>query len=74
MTKQPEALRIADALGASKQYTGDEIWQASAMLRRQHKAIQKLRGALIGVEPHFEDIDCTVSIQAQKALRYTEGL
>lgn len=47
MTKQPEALRLADVLIGSPQFTGTPIWQAAAMLRRQHEAIKQLRECLI---------------------------
>lgn len=46
MTKQSEALRLADVLIGSPQFSGTPIWQAADMLRRQHEAIKKLREAL----------------------------
>ena len=45
MTK-PNALRIADNLAGSPNYTGTGIWEAVDIIRRQHEAIDTLREAL----------------------------
>ena len=46
MTKQPEALRLADVLIGSPQFTGTPIWQAADMLRAQNALIEDLQKAL----------------------------
>jgi len=73
MTKQPEALRLADVLIGSPQFTGTPIWQAADMLRRQHEAIKVLRGALDHTKD-YAPIDSYVVVMAQQALKETDGL
>lgn len=58
MTKQPEALRIADVLIGSPQCTGTPIWEAADILRRQHALIENLQKALREVpstQLHYAD-------------------
>lgn len=73
MTKQPEALRLADVLIGSPQFTGTPIWQAADHIRRQHEAIQKLRGALTEMRDYIW-LTGEYQAMAAKALKDTEDL
>jgi hypothetical protein len=55
MTTQPEALRLADALG--KYRTPPEAAQAAAELRRLHEANQELLAALNAMLTYTADLN-----------------
>lgn len=76
MTKQPEALRLADVLIGSPQFTGTPIWQAADMLRRQHEAIKQLRGTLETISNYVgkSNPPSRIWVRAEKALKDTENL
>ena len=75
MTKQPEALRLADVLIGSPQFSGTPIWQAADMLRRQHEAIKVLREALDEINKHADGVDDQwCGAIAEQALKDTEDL
>ena len=77
MTKQPEALRVAEVLAGSPNYSGTPIWEAVDLLRRQHEAIVKLRQAIrividYSAPPTLAAVEDWVRLR--QALKDTEGL
>lgn len=74
MTKQPEALRVAEVLAGSPNYSGTPIWEAIEMLRRQHEAIVKLREALEIVSDGDIYLPPITRSIVLEALKDTEGL
>ena len=77
--KQPEALRLADAIGIDDDWypgyeiTADDMTAAAAELRRQHALIQEMREVVFQLMACHDEPSCAALDFARDVLAKTES-